>query len=411
MEVNSLAERFPDLVSHMESEGYNRHYIAMVKTEMNWITRHADGNSWGSYADIYEARAAETDSDESRRTRKNAIEIIARFDLHGTLPDRTRRESEIAPRGAYHKLNRRYATVIDAYRADAAEHGRKEETIYVAAANASCFLLAMQEAGRPGLAQVTENDVVSFFRGADGTLVRGGSYKKNVAAVLRASAESDPECARVLLLLPTLRAVRKNVQRLSGDEVSSLRAALADEGSGLSLRDRAIVMTLLLTGLRSCDVASLRLDSIDWGAGTISMAQQKTGVPLTLPLPVPVGNAIYDYLACERPESGEPWVFLGERKPHLKLESGSIGNVTAKAFEAAGVRQSTGDRKGTHIFRHNAVTSMLAGGAARPVISATLGHASPASLQPYLGADVEHLRECALSVERFPVAEGVFSSC
>ena len=100
MDVSGLTERFPDLISHMESEGYNRHYIAMVKTEMNWIASHADGNSWGSYADVYEARAAETDSVESRRTRKNAIEIIARFDLHGTLPDWTRRESEIAPRGA-----------------------------------------------------------------------------------------------------------------------------------------------------------------------------------------------------------------------------------------------------------------------------------------------------------------------
>jgi hypothetical protein len=43
-----------------------------------------------------------------------------------------------------------------------------------------------------------------------------------------------------------------------------------------------------------------------------------------------------------------------------------------------------------------------------PVVSRILGHESPASLDSYLSADVAHLRECALSVERFPVAEGVF---
>ena len=411
MEVSNLKKRFPELVSHMESEGYSPHYIAMVRTEMNWIIRHAEGNRWESYADVHGERAAETNSPESRRTRKNAIEIIARFDLHGTLPDWTKRKSEVAPRGAYHQLNDGYARIVDDYRSDAARLGRKEGTIEVASSNASCFLLAMQEKGCLELAHVTEGDVVSFFRNGDGTLARGGSYRKNVAAVLRASAESDRECARVLLCLPELRASRKNVQRLTESEVSAIRVALADERSGLSLRDRAVGTTLLLTGLRGCDVASLRLDSIDWGAGTISIVQQKTETPLTLPLPVAVGNAIYDYLACERPGSAEPWVFLGERKPHSKLEPKSIGNVAAKVFRAAGVRQSDGDRRGTHIFRHNAVTSMLAGGAPRPVISAALGHSSPDSLQPYLGADIAHLRECSLGIERFPIAEGVLPPC
>ena len=411
MEVSSLEERFPELVSHMESEGYSPHYIAMVKTEMNWIARHGEGNRWESYADVYEERAAETDSRGSRRTRKNAIEIIARFDLHGTFPDWTKRKSEVAPRGAYYQLNAGYARIVDDYASDAARLGRKEGTIRVASANASCFLLAMQEIGRLELAQVTEGDVVSFFRNDDGTLARGGSYRKNVAAVLQASAGSDRECARVLLCLPELRASRKNVQRLTEGEVSAIRDALSDERSGLSLRDRAMGVTLLLTGLRGSDIASLRLDSLDWNAGTITVVQQKTEAPLTLPLPIAVGNAIYDYLTRERPGSPEPWVFLGERKPHSRLRPGSIGNIAAKIFRAAGVRQSDGSRKGTHIFRHNAVTSMLAGGAPRPVISATLGHSSPSSLQPYLGADIAHLRECALGIGRFPIAEGVFSPC
>jgi hypothetical protein len=48
-------------------------------------------------------------------------------------------------------------------------------------------------------------------------------------------------------------------------------------------------------------------------------------------------------------------------------------------------------------------------GVARPIISRTLGHLEPASLEKYLGTDFMHLKECALSVERFPLPEGVFS--
>ena len=73
-----------------------------------------------------------------------------------------------------------------------------------------------------------------------------------------------------------------------------------------------------------------------------------------------------------------------------------------------GVDLSPGERKGTHIFRHNAASSMLENGVQQPVISKTLGHSSPQSLEAYLSADFVHLKECALGIETFPVAKGVF---
>jgi integrase len=41
------------------------------------------------------------------------------------------------------------------------------------------------------------------------------------------------------------------------------------------------------TGLRACDIAGLRLADVDWRGTTIAVVQQKTGNPLTLPLPLP----------------------------------------------------------------------------------------------------------------------------
>ena len=52
---------------------------------------------------------------------------------------------------------------------------------------------------------------------------------------------------------------------------------------------------------------------------------------------------------------------------------------------------------------------MLENGVPQPVITQTLGHTAPDSLEPYLRADFIHLKECALSVEQFPLAKEVLS--
>jgi len=83
--------------------------------------------------------------------------------------------------------------------------------------------------------------------------------------------------------------------------------------------------------------------------------------------------------------------------------------VAVKIFKAAGIRQLRGDRKGFHIFRHHLATALLGNGVPQPVISRTLGHSSPNSLEPYLSADFAHLKECSMSIERFPVPEEVLS--
>jgi len=44
------------------------------------------------------------------------------------------------------------------------------------------------------------------------------------------------------------------------------------------------------------------------------------------------------------------------------------------------------------------------------VISQILGHDSPDSLETYLSADFVHLKECAISIGRFPMGKGVLAN-
>jgi integrase len=188
-----------------------------------------------------------------------------------------------------------------------------------------------------------------------------------------------------------------------------VEAALADDANGLSQRDRAIGCVLLFTGLRPSDVAALRCDEIDWDRDTIRLTQQKTGVPLELPLLPCVGNAIFDYATGDRGGGSDPHVFLSETWPHGGMSPKGVVHVACAVLDAAGIRQGEGDRRGARIFRAGVATSMMSDGADRAVISAALGHDDPRSTERYMGADVEGLRRRALDVSRFPLGEGALA--
>jgi integrase len=212
-----------------------------------------------------------------------------------------------------------------------------------------------------------------------------------------------------LAFLPALRETRKNIQYLTSEEIQNIKKALANGKNPLTFCDKAIGMLALYTGLRGCDIAGLTLDAIDWDKDLIHITQQKTGFPLALPLTAVVGNAIYDYLTSERPHTESRYLFVSQNKPYDRLKSRSIGNVAVRIMKVAGIRQSKGDRKGFHIFRHHLATALLGKGIPQPVVSRTLGHTSPDALEAYLSADFPHLKECSINIERFPVLEEVFS--
>ncbi|WAG68012.1 tyrosine-type recombinase/integrase [Clostridium estertheticum] len=268
----------------------------------------------------------------------------------------------------------------------------------------------MQKKGFESLNAFTEESVLSFFLSDEGELTKSCSYKKNIRAVFKAGISwKARECQKVLCFLPLLREIRKNIQYLTKEEVQKIRDTIDSSSSGLSKRDRAIGMLLLNTGIRGCDIVALEMNSINWTAEKIWIIQQKTEISLELPLMPIVGNAIYDYVTTERPDSGHRFLFLSETRPFTPLASRSIGSIVTKILRMVGIRQNKGDCKGTHIFRHYLASFLLGNGIPQPIISRTLGHTSPDSLEPYLKADFVNLKECALSIEKFSVAEDVFA--
>ncbi len=97
-------------------------------------------------------------------------------------------------------------------------------------------------------------------------------------------------------------------------------------------RDYAILMLLARLGLRSGEIVSLTLDSIDWEAGSIAVAG-KGNQAASLPLPVEVGEAIADYLRHGRPVSSSRALFLRASAPIRGLGAQqSVGTIVGAAI-------------------------------------------------------------------------------
>jgi len=409
MDFTNLREHYHELLSHLKKEVYTKSFIRRVRENIQWILKNEKHKSWQSYLDIYHDRVNKSESELYKKGHRTAFSTIQQFDLYGEYPNR-RGQNPLIKRGAYHQLIPEFKEVIDFFRTSEKVRDLKESTINGDANNASAFLYEMQKKGICSLDRISEEAVLSFFLDGDGNLSKCSSYKKNIAAVFSVAADwKEDACIRILAYLPQIRPRRKNVQFLTPEEVASIRSAIDDENSGLSLRNKAIGKLLFYTGIRACDIAGMKRASIDWDADEIYVPQQqKTSQPLVLPLTATIGNSILDYIENERPDSSDDHLFLSEPYPHYPFKAGAVWHQSSKIYEEASIRQEHGDRRGTHLFRHNVATSFLGNGIARPVISNTLGQVDPNSLDAYLHSDIVHLKECALSIDGFSVSEGVF---
>src|SRR5690606_37635287 len=142
-------------------------------------------------------------------------------------------------------------------------------------------------------------------------------------------------------------------------ELDEIKKVILDTNIDISFRTRAIGTLLVYTGLRSVDIANLKLEDIDWEKDTIKIIQSKTSNPLELPMEAMIGNALYSYILHERPKSKQPFVFLKNEYNDAVMDKSAVSIAVNKIMDAANIRMNQDDRRGTHIFRHKLASSML----------------------------------------------------
>lgn len=155
-------------------------------------------------------------------------------------------------------------------------------------------------------------------------------------------------------------------------------------------RDLAILTVLVRMGLRSGEVARLRLDDIDWRGGELGV-RGKGNRADRMPLPEDVGQVIVDYLADGRPvDALDRSVFVRLIAPHRGLSAGAVTHVVIAAGDRCGLGWVT-----AHRLRHTAATGMLRAGSPLAEVGQVLRHRRPATTAIYAKVDIEALRAVA----------------
>lgn len=200
----------------------------------------------------------------------------------------------------------------------------------------------------------------------------------------------------LLMALSGIHAPRHHriIPVLEVEEQERIKAVTDDDAT--PLRDSAMILLGLSTGIRACDIIKLQLTDIDWRNDTISWRQSKTGNLVCVPLTPTVGNAIARYLTTQRPHAPNNYLFVRLIAPFDPLSCHSSCYMMVKRIlERACV--STDDRiLGMHMLRHNAASTMVRNEVPVETIAAILGHSDPDTTGIYITTDENRLKECVL---------------
>ena len=226
-------------------------------------------------------------------------------------------------------------------------------------------------------------------------------YLKKLYSYLYTTGKATSDYSALLSF--TVNREKRVFPTLPKSDIAKLLDTI-DRTTKAGKRNYAVMMLGTVLGLRACDVIVLKLNNIDWRRGEIKIIQSKTSVTLVLPLTQDVGEALQDYILNSRPKSDAKEVFLRLSAPHTALAAAtSIGEIYEKCCIDAGLPAN----RRFHNLRRSLGTSMVSNGVSVYDVAQVFGSENVESTKPYIAADMEHLKMCALPFDCIAPTGGV----
>ncbi len=157
-----------------------------------------------------------------------------------------------------------------------------------------------------------------------------------------------------------------------------------------ALRDHAIIEVMYASGLRVSELASMRLENVNFDTGFLRVIGKGNKERI-----VPIGREALErlrlYLDRVRPKLVTPHtpatLFLSDRG--RALQRSRIRLIVNRCAKRAGIARSVHP----HMLRHSFATHLLENGADLRVIQEMLGHADISTTQVYTRVDSQRLKD------------------
>ncbi len=168
-------------------------------------------------------------------------------------------------------------------------------------------------------------------------------------------------------------------------------------------RDYTVLHLMAYYGLRPSEVAALRLDAVDWEAGTLRVDQRKTRSILILPLAARTLCLLRRYLQVGRADSDLPQLYLRIRSPIRAIDHYGIIDIFNYRAARSGLPL---DSASSYSLRHAFAMRLLRRGVGIKVIGDLLGHRSLEATCVYRRVDIDMLRTVGLPVPGIASVKG-----
>jgi len=240
------------------------------------------------------------------------------------------------------------------------------------------------DGNRMVLRRLSSKQFEAFVRTVGGRV--GRAFLQHVVARLRAFLRflaGRGEVARGLDSLvdtPRLYRGEKLPRSLPWETVQAFLTAI-DRSTPKGRRDYAMFLLAATYGLRTSEIAALRLDDIVWRARRLRVPRPKTQTPIVLPLTEEVGAALLDHLRHNRPEPPCREVFLRFRAPAGPILPTAVTNAFQWWSRRSGLPIPY---QGPHCLRHSLAIHLLRQGTSLKAIGDLLGHRGAESTCVYL---------------------------
>jgi len=190
---------------------------------------------------------------------------------------------------------------------------------------------------------------------------------------------------------PLIRAPEELPRPLDAREINRFIDSLHHQ------RDKAILLLMLLAGLRKSEVLKLTLADINFGQHTLFVREGKGGFSRTVAISDTGLKQLHHYLEKERPDSSSDRVFLVLKGPHWGKPMSLKGLDTIVAYH-----RRIADTPGLqcHRLRHTCFTHLRQGGMSLEAIQAQAGHRSIETTRIYLHLCPKELQQEYLKISR-----------
>ena len=387
MDIKTLRTKYPLLLRYLQDQGVSKSTLYNYQREIKvMLSPDSDISDMDQYCHRLEKTCK--DKGQTLYRRLACIKRIWRYVTEEETPRLKTIPLEVMPK--------EYTSLLDTCKQKSKALGHKEKTTsdYIYALRS--FFVYLYGRQVTHLKDVSETIVQEYFTDGN-TAKRSRSISGRLRRVFVMFQDSiGIEVAiRLSSFIPSIPNTTHIYPDLSEEEASSIEKVLTDSNIKMPDVDRAIGSLAFFMGLRSSDIINLRKENIDFKNKTIRLIQQKTDVPLTLPIPTVCSNAIVKYVRDSRPKSPCTAIFVQARTGNT-LHKRDLYNISNDILRLAGVSLFNRKMRGLHLYRHHFASSLISHDTDVSIASGLLGHTCPESTFAYLGTDITKLRTCAL---------------